>query len=461
MIGRHKFASAVPDSSDQTLILPSDHNADVLLGWVMTNRTGGVLTAGDIVAVDSANDASVVLADSTGARRQYVVFVSALPTSSAHAPATTINDLAQGLFLPVGAATVKVAGATTRGNYLRKSATTKALEDTGTAVGFGPPAGAIATALGSTGGAGTLPAIFHGSPVPDAPNFNFTFNGDFEIWGGGTATDPTGWSHGGTGASVAKDTTNKKIGSASAALTRSGADCFLVQNVAPIFHGVEWWKGKTVTVGAWVRATVASRARLELHDGNVEIGVSSFHSGSSNWEWLTATGTVTSSATVMNIALQILNGDTTAQVDGITFVVGSSVADFIPSGWRGRKATLLLDTGTGGPLAGVTNHYSSSRHSSGASDAVVQIPYACVIRRMHNRSNAAPGASQTYVYTLQKETVDTSLTATTSGASSQNSSNTVNEVECAATSHLSIKIVTSAGAAVATHATMLEIEEIP
>lgn len=164
MIGRHKFASGVADTTNPAIVNATDWNGDELIGWVLTNRTGGTLAAGDVVAIDAANDQSVVLADTQGAIRQYVVLVSALPSSSSHTPGTTINDTNLGIFLPTGVALVKVAGATTRGRYLRKSATAKALEDTGVAGSSLPPHGAIGVAIEGSGGAGTIKAIFYGLP---------------------------------------------------------------------------------------------------------------------------------------------------------------------------------------------------------------------------------------------------------------------------------------------------------
>lgn len=147
---RHAFTSAKADGGDATLVRPSNWNGDHDLGIELTNRTGGVLASGDIVALSAANDESVLLDDTADSRRKFLVSMAA--------PA----DLALGLFTDQGAWTMKVdSGGATRGNYLAKSATAKSLKDTGRAAATTPPLpGDIAIALSTVVGAGTIVGCF-------------------------------------------------------------------------------------------------------------------------------------------------------------------------------------------------------------------------------------------------------------------------------------------------------------
>ena len=118
----------------------------------LTNRTGVQLVAGDVVGLDRLNDTSVVLADTVSVARPLLV-----------ALATIINN-DPGVFGQTGQATVRVFGAVTRGNYLRKSATTLSLEDAGAS--SGPLSGVVGIALTAAAGpgTGTVTALLLGAP---------------------------------------------------------------------------------------------------------------------------------------------------------------------------------------------------------------------------------------------------------------------------------------------------------
>ncbi len=167
---------AVPDNSEnpslgasriraiiQALVdlfnLPANTNISAALAITRvgpyTNSTGVTLSAGDVVALNAGADASVVLSDTQGSLNQFVVALA------------TITNAATGVFGQVGQVTITTQGAVTRGHYLRKSATTKAVEDAGVAVGatLNAPAGAVGVALTAAAGpgAGTCVAQLFGA----------------------------------------------------------------------------------------------------------------------------------------------------------------------------------------------------------------------------------------------------------------------------------------------------------
>lgn len=296
------------------------------------------------------------------------------------------------------------------------------------------------------------------------PNFNWTFNGDQEIWGAGTSAAPTGWTLTGAGATVAKNTTagQFKIGTASVAITRVGADATLHQDIDLIsgFGPAARWQGKTVTLGKWVRATVASRARIQLNDG-VGTTSSSYHTGSSTLEFLTATRTLDGAATRVRIQSSVDTGDTTAQFDGAILVLGSTVSDFIPSGWRGRKTILNFGTGVGQTVAAASDVFLSQREVGGGAGQALPMPFKSVIRRMFTGSTVAPGAAQTFTYTFATGASNTPITTTHSGASQVAANDVVNEKEIQVGNNVEVRVVTSAGAAVTQHIAAVEVEEVP
>src|SRR5262245_823784 len=67
-------------------------------GTTLTNRTGGGLVAGDVVALSTANDSSVVAANTQGSRRAFVVAMG------------TIADVTAGEFARSGIVVAKAQG---------------------------------------------------------------------------------------------------------------------------------------------------------------------------------------------------------------------------------------------------------------------------------------------------------------------------------------------------------------
>lgn len=157
---------------------------------------------------------------------------------------------------------------------------------------------------------------------------NLLSNGDFEDAPVSSLITPAGWTVSGAGATFVSASAQVKVGKYSAVLSRSGTDCYAQQNVHAA-KGIAYWKGRTVTLGVWVFATVASRARLYLSDGVATV-FSSYHTGGSTWEFLTVSQTINSSATVIQVGLGVETGNTSAYFDGAICVEGSSAFAFSP-----------------------------------------------------------------------------------------------------------------------------------
>jgi len=138
-------------------------------------------------------------------------------------------------------------------------------------------------------------------------------------WSFENGDPPNDWGLVGAGATSGQSTDQVKIGTYSCNLTRSGANCYIWSHIPEYGQ----YKNEEVAFGCWVYATVADRVRLRINDG-VGNAYSAYHSGNSDWEWLTATRTVDSGATQLEVWPEIRNGDTTAYFDGAVLVVGSS-----------------------------------------------------------------------------------------------------------------------------------------
>jgi len=180
----------------------------------------------------------------------------------------------------------------------------------------------IFTNLTATGTA-TFPSVK--LTAGDINPTNLISNGDFEAWSAGTAVAPDGWALSGAGSTVAREASIIKLGTYSLKVTRNGSDCYCGKEVHAE-RGIAYWKGRTVTFGCWVYATVATRAYIYLYDG---VGTTSIsHTGDSTWQWLTITRIIDSSANRVRIQCQVQGGDTSAYFDGAMCVEGSSAFAF-------------------------------------------------------------------------------------------------------------------------------------
>jgi len=177
---------------------------------------------------------------------------------------------------------------------------------------------------------------------------NLLPNGDFENWTAGTAVAPDGWTILSSGSSaVAREASIIKMGIYSAKIVLSGGTYIFLTQEIHATKGIAYWKGRTLTLGCWVYATVANITRIQIGDG-VDNSYSSYHPGDSQWHFLTVNHTVNSSATTVQIVGRLGdNGDGTAYFDGAMCVEGSSAFAFAdkPAGedvWTDYFATSTI-----------------------------------------------------------------------------------------------------------------------
>jgi len=158
----------------------------------------------------------------------------------------------------------------------------------------------------------------------------------FLIWPAGDALAPAHWVLSGAAAAIARagtglGDTSRKIGAFTAKVTAGGAAvAVLEQNLLPATgFDTGWQSGVSLSMGAWVRATAASAARLRITDG-VNTSFSSFHTGGGAYEFLTIVGhsiaaTATKLAAGMEVAISqvgYLSGPTVlfGQIPPATFM---------------------------------------------------------------------------------------------------------------------------------------------
>ncbi len=152
------------------------------------------------------------------------------------------------------------------------------------------------------------PALKYATFAP----LNLLTNSSFEV-----GDPPDDWTLVGGLATVSRSSTQAKIGTYSALLTRNGADCHIYQG----YSSYADYARKTVTLGCWVYATVALRVCIGLGDGQSSSSADT-HTGVAGWEWLTTSLTVDAIPAYLRSYLEIFDGDTAAYFDGAILVEG-------------------------------------------------------------------------------------------------------------------------------------------
>lgn len=168
----HAFVSGKANGADPTFVQPSNWNAGEVISagadgqrairdsgnthgasWIdcetgsFTNNTAAGAAAGDVVAVSGVADKTVILEDTLASTKKFVVALQTPANAAAGA---------YGIAGPING--VKAQGAIAAGQFVRKSATTKAVEDAGVALGASPPTGALGFA--TTAAAGGFVNVF-------------------------------------------------------------------------------------------------------------------------------------------------------------------------------------------------------------------------------------------------------------------------------------------------------------
>jgi len=154
-------------------------------------------------------------------------------------------------------------------------------------------------------------------PVLWLPLYRKGFNQSAELLtntGFETGDPPTGWSA--AGASWVRSNEQAKAGTYSGKLTRAGVNCQAYQ----LYYGHVKYRGLRAILGDWVYATVANRARTTIGDG-IGNTHSSYHSGSSSWEWLTTTRTIDAASSNIGAYMKVDNADVSAYFDEATMYI--------------------------------------------------------------------------------------------------------------------------------------------
>lgn len=232
---------------------------------------------------------------------------------------------------------------------------------------------------------GAASGVYWYQPPVEANRPNFLLNGSMEKWGNGTTAAPDGWVLAGAGMTIIRDAGIVRHGTYAAGLTRVGTDGYLGQAVTAAAGGGTYFQGRTYTVSAWVRATVASRARIALTDGTAT-SFSAYHTGGGAWELLTVTRTLSAAASALEARLYVDSGDTQIWVDAAILTEGwlapvytPHPLEAVPTSSTGARITnslnISLTTAVLTPLTFDTERFDTSDfHSTTSNTNRLTIP---------------------------------------------------------------------------------------
>lgn len=135
--------------------------------------------------------------------------------------------------------------------------------------------------------------------------------------------------------------------------------------------------------------------------------------------------------TVSTYTLYVQDGSTTTRYPFVQYISGT--------------------TGASTVAAGATNYTTPGVLN--ATESLTYLPLAAdgLLKNLSVWSQAAPGAAQTYTYTLRNEAADTTVTCQISGAGSNSAQDTTHQTPITALNRISLKIVASGGAGAVGH----------
>lgn len=292
-------------------------------------------------------------------------------------------------------------------------------------------------------------------------HINYAYNSDFNLWGDGIAVAPTGWRVVGSGAVIGRDAVNFKYSLYGASLQRNANDCYLAQDVSLVWSMLQVVKSRKVTLGAWVKCSTSGVARLVVADG-VGTSASTYHTGGGSFEFLKVEHTVSATATILELRLQIDTGNATAVFDGviIAFCGKPELDDYYPGVYAPVKTTLYFGSVTGQPQ-NTTRYYGPFGLDAAEIQVSMPSPSKGILRSLRLLTDIAPAGVTTAIGTIRTaETTDSAIVAVVTGPAREGSDLT-NQVAVNAGTKIALKIVTAAASGNLTCRATLQIEATP
>lgn len=235
-------------------------------------------------------------------------------------------------------------------------------------------------------------------------------------------------------------------------LTPSAQATISVTTGTPLAPDPKWIKNISIVGNVFNNAHNTAYASISVQDGD---GV------------VVAANAINGNYQANPFGIDIGGNVTRAKVTG-NYVTGiTSGREYTSTTWKFKTPTAILQfsSGVATVAAGSTVFLGHGAASATEGPTQMYIPYKAAALNLYAHANAAPGAGQSFTYTLRVGAVDSALTTTTSNANSDSADRT-NAVVIpdpggppSTAARVSLKLVTSAGAAVTTHNVTVQITE--
>lgn len=176
---------------------------------------------------------------------------------------------------------------------------------------------------------------------------NFVRNPNFETWGTTSFANPangaataTNWTHGKSGgtpatADISRESSITKYGAYSYKVNITGAGS--ANSLVTVFQAIAnptRFRGLTVNLSVWVRASTASKVRLKVTDGTTTV-TSTDHTGGGAYERLQVTLSVGAAAASLTVTVEI-----TSNFTGAVYVDGFALYEIVSTMSSTAKAAL-------------------------------------------------------------------------------------------------------------------------
>jgi hypothetical protein len=209
-------------------------------------------------------------------------------------------------------------------------------------------------------------------------------------------------------------------------------------NGVSVAAGVSGWRIENCTIGN-VSTTVNTSTQLN----NISIASGASDSFAIVGNDLRSYGTG---------GLPIANGTTS-----LNYIIRDNLPQQL-AGSNNTRGASLRGVSLGTVAAGATVYMGPNGAQANEGDAFLMMDKPGVVTQFIVEVDVAPGAGQSFTYTIRKNGVDTAMVAVISNAGTFQTVSSVNQFTVSAADRLSVKLVSSAGAAVARHRWAVTVE---